>query len=243
MSNGMGLPPDIQEQVNKQEPRRPTAVSPGGIGGRAKGNASTAHQREVAMGRGHDEAIPQPEEEQVDDVQDESELTCPNTLCGVEVQAKWKFCSGCGADILAGNPAKRLGISFTEEDTEDYIFKGYVVRDIPVLRRYTATMRTSQARDLLEVDDFLVNGDWLKDDKGEMKQVSEFLIRQMNAMCVTAMAVQKINGQSIGEDLPSRVEWLQEKGSAFVDILAQKVTLYNRAITDHLKSEDALLGS
>jgi hypothetical protein len=62
-------------------------------------------------------------------------------------------------------------------------------------------------------------------------------------MCITAMAIQKIDGTSIGEDLISRVAWLEERGSAFVDILATRVTLFNRAITEYLRKEDALSGS
>jgi hypothetical protein len=34
-----------------------------------------------------------------------------------------------------------------------------------------------------------------------------------------------------------------ERGSALVDALGQKAILYNRAITDHLKKADTVLGS
>jgi len=234
------LPPDIREQMDKQKSRAGVPTSPGGVGGRVPANAATAHQRQVAMGRGEEEpeqAAPPKEEEKVEEVR------CPEPACGIKAENDWIFCARCGTDLIAGGAAKRLGVTITEDDVQDYLFKGYVVRDIKILGKHVATMRSSQTRDLKEIDSFIMNGDWSKDEKGNEHQVSDFFLRQMNALCITAMAVRKIDGSSIGESLADRVAWMEERGSAFVDMLATKVQLFNRAITEHLKKEDALQGS
>lgn len=220
----------------------PPQASVGGIGGRSPENAATAHQRNVAMGREEEEeeiVTSSPKEE----VEKDKVTTCPNTLCNNKLESSWKFCPRCGDDVGADGAAGKIGIKLDESDLQDYLFKGYVVRDLKILGKHTMTTRSSQAKDLKEIDDHIINGDWQKDEKGAERQVSDFMLRQMNALCLTAMAVQKIDGKSIGEDLETRVAWLEERGSAFVDMLATRVTLFNRAITEYLKKEDALLGS
>jgi hypothetical protein len=240
MSNGESiLPPDIRETMAKQNPP-PPATSVGGIGGRAPENSTTAHQRNVGMGVKEDaaEAVAEaaPEEEVVP-------TTCTNGMCNAKTKAEWAYCAKCGTDQVRGGAGKNIGVTLTEEDIQDYLFKGYVVRDLKILGKHTMTLRSSQAKDLKQIDDYIINGAWQKDEKGEERQVSDFMIRQMNAMCITAMAVQKIDGSSIGNDLNERVAWLEERGSAFVDMIAGRVTLFNRAITEYLRKEDSLLGS
>ena len=243
MANGSILPPDIREEVKKQQPKAGHQVSPGGIGGRARGNAATAHQREVALGR-HEEDLEEPAvQEEASDVHTEESKKCASATCTAELEPQWEYCPRCGADQIRGGAAKKLGIEFSEEDIQDYLFKGYVIRDIKILGKHTATMRSSQAKDLGEIDEVIMNGKWMKTKEGKDKQISDFYLRQMNAMALTAIAVRKVGGQSIGETLEERMDWLQERGSAFVDILAQKVTLFNRALTEYLKEEDSVLGS
>jgi hypothetical protein len=88
-----------------------------------------------------------------------------------------------------------------------------------------------------------MNGDWGKKDDGSERRVSDFYLRQMNALCVTASAVTKVDGESIGDSLEKRLAWMNERGSSFVDIVSQRVTLFNQALTEFLRSEDSILGS
>lgn len=238
MSNGSILPPDIRESMekNKQSPE----ASAGGIGGRVAANATTAHQRNVAMGQDPDD---DPVVSSTKKEEETQPSICPNAACNLETETTWGYCPKCGTDLVKGGTEKRLGIKLDVDDIQDYLFKGFVVRDLKILGKHSMTVRSSQAKDLREIDDFIINGTWLKDEDGNEKQVSDFMIRQMNALCLTAMAVQKVDGKSIGEDLAARVLWIEEKGSAFVDMMATRVTLFNRALTELLKKEDALLGS
>jgi hypothetical protein len=242
MSNdGSGLPQDIREQMENQKPPG-VPQSPGGIGGRAKGNAATAYQRNVAMGQKDDTDEPVTAEADVPEAEETNPI-CPNSICNAKTAGGDNFCARCGTDLITGGAERKLGIKLTEEDLQDYIFKGYVVRDLKVLGKHKITVRSSQASDLGKIDDFIVNGEWSKDKEGNERQVSDFMLRQMNAMCLAAMAIQKFDGTSLGESLGERVAWLEEKGSALVDMFATRVTLYNRAITEYLKKEDSLLGS
>jgi hypothetical protein len=207
---------------------------PAGIGAAAPENARRSRQADVVPESASPAPIAAPE----------NDLTCKSTFCRAVVQADAAFCGKCGFDQLRGGLTKKLGIdAFTEDDVQDYVFRGYVVRDLKVLGKHVVTVRSSQARDLKEINAFIMDGDWSKTSDGKDKSVSEFLLRQMNAISLTAMAIQKMDGQSIGATLVDRVRWLEERGSAFVDLLAQKVSLFNQALTEHLRKEDTLSGS
>jgi hypothetical protein len=227
------MPPDIQEQLDKQRARA-SVPSPAGIGSAAPENV----RRSARPAEPSDEVAASPPSAPAED------LSCKSTFCSAIVPADASYCSKCGFDQLRGGLTKKLGIDpFTEEDVQDYVFRGYVVRDLKVIGKHSVTVRSSQARDLKEIDAFIMNGDWTKTADGKEKSVSEFFLRQMNAISLTAMAIQKVDGQSIGATLVDRVKWLEERGSAFVDLLAQKVSLFNQALTEHLRKEDSLSGS
>jgi len=232
MSNGSLMPPDVQEQLDRQRPRA-AVPPPSGIGAAASENGR--RQRVDAS---------EPSTPAAAIAVEAVDLSCKSTLCRATVPAEASFCAKCGFDQLRGGLTKKLGIGeFTEEDVQDYIFRGYVVRDLKLMGKHMVTLRSSQARDLKEIDAFIMNGEWTKTSDGKDKQISEFFLRQMNAMSLTAMSIQKMDGKSIGESLADRVRWLEERGSALVDMLAQKVSLFNQALTDYLRQEDTLSGS
>ncbi|MFQ5352667.1 MAG: hypothetical protein ACE5D3_06305, partial [Candidatus Binatia bacterium] len=168
---------------------------------------------------------------------------CPNHGCRSDLKDEWNYCAACGHDLLRGGPAKKIGIQFTEEDMHSYLFRGYVVCDLKILGKHKITVKSSQPKDLREIDDHIMNGDWAKNADGEERKISDFYLRQMNALCVTASAVIKVDGESIGDTLAKRLAWMDERGSAFVDLVSQRVSLFNQALTEFLKNEDAVLGS
>lgn len=228
------LPPDIRAKAAQ----RPSGG--GGIGGGAHENAVTAKQREAAM---NPDAVREEEAAAPAAAVDTDLKVCPNARCNKELVQDWNFCSHCGADLLRGGPEKRLGIAWSEEEMHDYIFKGYVVKDLTILGKHKITVKSSQANDMDEIDDYMMNGSWAKHSDGTPRKVSEFYLRQMNSCCVTAASVLKFNGSSIGETLAARVEYLMERGSSFVDIIGQRVVMFNQALGEHLKKADSILGS
>jgi ribosomal protein L40E len=214
------LPPDIQEQVAKRR----------GIGAAAPENNKKPAPEEAPV-----TVAAEPEK---------SDLECKSVFCTATVPADAAFCPKCGHDQLRGGLIKKLGIEpFDDNDIQDYIFRGYVVREIKVMGKHTLTVRSSQAKDLKEIDSFIMNGSWSKGPDGKTLNVSDFFLRQMNALALTAMSVQKVDGQSIGTTLEDRIRWLEERGAAFVDLIAQKTSLFNQALSDHLKKEDSISGS
>lgn len=234
------LPQDVREELAKQE-QRTNAQPSGGIGGAAPENRATAQQRRTAMGEPPVEEEPAAEEKPAEE--EELAKVCPNAVCQIALDDKWRYCASCGHDLVREGALKRLGLTFTEGDVQDYLFKGYIVRELTILGKYKIVARSSQTKDLNDVDDYIMNGDWLKDEKGTEKQVSDFMMRQVNVLCITAMSVQKFDGKSIGEKLVDRIKWFEERGAAFTDLAASKVTLFNQALTDYLKKEDNILGS
>jgi len=232
MSNESIVPPDIREQM--PQPSR------GGIGGGAVENESSSMARESAMSA--TSTTPEPEKKAAPKEKVTEELkACPT--CRKELADAWSFCAACGTDLVRGGAAKRLGIEFGEEDLNAYLFKGFVIRDIPILGKHQITTKSSQPTDLDAIDRYIMNGDWGKTADGAERKVSDFYLRQMNALCVTASAIIKVDGESIGDSLEQRIAWMSERGSAFVDIVSQRVTLFNQALTQFLKDEDTFLGS
>lgn len=235
MSNGIGIPPDIQEQVARGR------SGVGGVGAGAHENAQTARQRELAMG-----VAPPAEEEATEAVADDQapELkVCPNPACGVELNDEWDFCASCGRDLVREGPAKRLGLEFNEEDVQDYIFKGYIVRDLKVLGSHTATTKTSQPSDLDEIDAYIMTGEWSKNEDGSDRKISDFYMRQINSLAFTAAAVLKFDDKSTGATLGDRMKWLMARGSHMADLLSTRVIWFNQAVTAYLEGKDAFPGS
>lgn len=230
--SGSVMPPDIREQMKNAQPRRG-----GGIGAAAPENNASARARD---------AVAEPESEspvaaaaEKDDADDLKECT----RCRTKLDPAWNFCGKCGADLIRGGAAKYLGISFSEDDVHDYLFRGYVIRDVSVFGKFKATLKSSQPSDIKEIDEYVMDGAWRKDKDGKERQISNFFLEQVNTLCMTAACVQKFNGESIGNTLADRMKWMFERGSALVDQLGQKSILFNRAITDHLKKADTVLGS
>lgn len=235
MSNGSMLPPDIQEQVARKKSRV------GGVGAAAHENVDSARKREVAMGVPPEPS--EPTEPEVAEDPDENLLVCPNERCLTTLKDEWDFCAKCGRDLVREGAAKRLGLSFSDEDVQDYIFKGYIVRDLKVLGNHTATAKTSQPTDLHEVDQYIMEGKWAKNEDGSERKVSDFYMRQVNSLAFTAASIQKFDGESIGKTFEERMAWLMARGSALADMLSTRVVWFNQAVTKFLESKDALPGS
>lgn len=232
MSNGVGIPPDIAARMEQQTPR--------GIGGGAPENLKTSTQRGAAMG------VSQPlekEDEPAVEKEEQKEEFCPNKSCGKTVESDWNACPKCKTDLLSGSPSKKLGVKYSEKDLTDYLFKGYIIREVTVLGKHKMTLKSSQPKDLEDIDNYIMNGKWAKGTDGEDRAISDFYMRQVNSMCMTGAALVAFDGNPIGETIEDRVNWLKERGGGFVDILSQRVVLFSQSIAEFLSSEDTVLGS
>lgn len=236
MAISRGLPPDIQERM---------AQPAGGVGGAAAENTKAAIYRQQAL---HPDApVTEPEPEKKPEpkaAESDSDLkVCPNPTCPQKLVREWLFCSRCGSNLLRNGAAKQIGIELTEEDLHDYLFRGYVMRDIKILGKHVATFKSSQPKELREIDDYMMNGSWGKDENGRDRKISEFYMRQLNAMCMAAASIVKLDGEAIGVSFSERIDWMQNRGSAFVDLVSQKAALFNQSVTEFLKDQETVLGS
>ena len=241
MSNGSVVPPDIREQMESRSRRTQEEVVRG-VGVKAAENESTARQRELAMNP--DAVMAKEVRKQLEpELKEEAPTKCKNSMCNAALDPTWKFCSRCGREIADKSAAAKLGITFTEEDLSDYLFKGYVVRELSLLGSHKVTLKSSQPIDMDEIDDYIMNGKWAKNKDGTERKISDFYLRQMNSMCITAASVQKMDNTSIGGTISERIEWLNERGSALVDMVSQRAVWFNQALTEFLNDKDAVLGS
>ena len=193
----------------------------------------------------------------MDGVEEELEATAqeahPETLpepaseacqrCRAPAPQSHNFCAKCGTDLMRGDFAARLGIKFSDTDVEDYVFRGYVARDLKIYGTHKITVKSSQPSDSLDIDEHVMNGEWRKNKDGTEKVISEIGQRDQRMLALTATLVLKLDGKSIGDDHVARIKYLNERGSAFVDLVAQKAMWFNRALTTHLQKADAFEGS
>lgn len=229
------LPPDLRRQLSDKEPRVHR-----GIGGGAKENAAEAAARARAMG------TPAPEPISDEPAGDKREAvpapgTGPCAGCRTPLDTEWNFCAKCGRDLVADrDPVSWLGIKpFTDEEVQEWLFRGFLVRDIPVLGSHKIRVKTSQPSDSKEVDKYFLTGEY-KD-----APISQDLFRQLHMMASVAVSLYSFDGQSIGDKLADRMTWLEGRGSPFVDMLTHRVALFNRAWTTFVQDKDKnrILGS
>jgi hypothetical protein len=232
---GSIIPPDVRANLAKQ-------TRGGGIGGGAPENAGAAQARRMAMDP--TAAAAEAEEAAAPEVDEREELkACPRPTCRITLEDEWNFCAKCGTDLIRGGPAKKLGIEFTDQDLEDYVFKGYVLREVAILGSHKMLLKSAQPKDVAEADNYLMNGAWRKDVAGKERQVTEFFLRQVNQLCITASTIQKMDGQPLGKTFDEKMTWFEERGSAMVDMMGAKVILFNQALTEFLTKADIAKGS
>lgn len=194
--------------------------SAGGIGGAAMENKATAAQRAAIVDPEPESPKPEASEEDAKEKERED-----------------------AADKLIGEAREKLGVTFEEKDLEDYMFRGFVTREVPVLGRYKILVKSQQSKDHGEIDELMMTGDWAKDGEDKDRRVSDFYMTNFNAMCIAASCILKFDGESIGESLKERVAWMNEKGAALIDLLVRKTALFNNAVAAYLQKRDTLQGS
>ena len=233
--NGSLLPPDLRRKMESREAIGP--VPHRGIGGAARENMAEAEARARAFG----DAPPPPASDAPAEAKKEEEPArlehCPG--CKAVVADEWSFCARCGRDLIADrDPVAWLGVTpFTLDDVERYVFKGFIVRDVPLLGKHKLRVKSSQPCDLKDVDKYFMEGEY-KD-----KPLSQDLYNQLHRMATVAASTFSLDDQPIGEKLADKMAWLEERGSAFVDMVTYRVAVFNRAWTRYLEDQNRVLGS
>lgn len=155
--------------------------------------------------------------------------------CGHKADNEANYCPKCGDDLGRRTAKEMLGIELTNEDLDEYIFKGFLLKTVKCLGK-NMTMRSSLADDHRKINDFLMK-EW-----GE-KQVTQEFWENLKGTAAIALAIEAFDGKPIGDSVKDRVAWLLERGSAMTDLVTTKVVLYNRALTDWIQDKDLFLAS
>lgn len=224
------LPPDLRRHIQDRE----TARAHRGVGGAAKENAVESAARAAAMGL---PAAAEPDASASAGSEAPS-VTAPDTRqcagCRAALDTEWNFCAKCGRDLVADrDPVTWLGIKpFCDEEVQEWLFRGYIVRDLTVLGTHKIRVKTSQPADAKEVDKYFLKGEY-KDEP-----LSQDLFRQLHMMASVAVSLYSFDDKSIGEKLGDRMTWLEGRGSPFVDMVTHRVALFNRAWTAFVQDKD-----
>lgn len=166
-----------------------------------------------------------------DDQTDEAEVT-PCMGCAQPVSQEWIHCAYCGAFLYQGNPAKAIGIEITEEDIGEYLFKGYLVKDVELTHGKKATFKTLIPKEGYAIEDTVM--EMFKDKDATQNRYSNTY-----ALVNLSYGWMRFDGQSLGDTPEKRLQHLQEAiGIHLLDIASKKWNLFNRAVTAMLEQPD-----
>ena len=166
-----------------------------------------------------------------------SEKDGPCPACELPVKAEHIFCPTCGIELGRSGVGKALGVEFSDEDISEYLFKGYMVKDIPIFKGKMATMKTLLPRESNAAEDTIMahfkgkdatNGQWAN----------------VNALVHLSHAWVKFDGQSLGETPEARYERLESSiGVHLIDIASKKWSLFNKAVIALLEDPNVIKNS
>jgi hypothetical protein len=162
------------------------------------------------------------------------ETGIPCSSCGADVQEDHLFCSMCGLEQGRKDVIKALGVELTEEDLSEYIFKGYLVKDIPLVHGKMGTFKTLLPIEANACEDAIT-------DRFKDKDATNTQWTNVYAQMYLSYGWIKFDGNSLGETPEKRSEFIDKSiGVHLLDIASKKWSLFNRAIAALLEDPDAL---
>lgn len=153
---------------------------------------------------------------------------CPR--CKVGTVEDQNFCPVCGLDNKRQRAADALGIKITDEDVQDYLFKGHIVKSIPLLDKHTLTFKTSQSREVDEADK-------LTEKHFDGRRPTDIEWLSYRSKVLVAFGWVKMNGASIGNTAAERLEYIDNHGSQLLELVAKKYKLFTDAIAEVLSGD------
>jgi hypothetical protein len=120
------------------------------------------------------------------------------------------------------NPETLLGIKITEEDIDEYLFKGYITKEIVVIpNKFVITLRSLSSKDLTEINLKFENA--IHRETEEKKILMSERANHYRSLLLLSHALRAVNGENIGNNPDARFEYLSNLGQV----------LFNRIIRDH----------
>jgi hypothetical protein len=226
MASVEDLPADLREQVvpavalGSSAPRQ----KPGGgtfIGGKAREYAASP-------------AAPPTPPEVPDDLKvgpaEEKKPAAPCPRCTKEMGEGANFCAACGLDLKRRRAADELGVAITDDEIDDYLFKGHIVKAVPLFGKHVATFKSVQAG---EVD----QADQITTKYFEEKKPTDLEWINYRSKVLISFGWMKLDGKPLGDSPEKRLAWIQNAGNHLVELAGKKLQLLNGAIAELLNGD------
>lgn len=198
------------------------------IGGKSKQfqGATRSVPEEVRMAPAPDVPV------KVEDVPEEDQERC--SACDGLVEDAHLFCPTCGLDLTRKDVASALSIKLTDDDIGEYLFKGYLVKEVPLIKGKMATFKTLTPAEANAAEEAVTK--LFKDRDATNAQLAN-----VYAQVYLSYGWVKFDGASLGDTPESRKEFIDNKvGVHLVDMASKKWNLFNRAISAMLEDPDVL---
>lgn len=225
----------VMPGVVNANPGTPTQLPNGKhfIGGRSPqfGNKAVSSQVPNAYENNEQKQEVRPEPES-DPEKSADELQC--IACGSDVKSSDAYCSSCGADQNRGDLSAALGVKLGEDDLSEYLFKGYLVKEVPLIKGHKALFKTLTPVESNKVEETVLS---LFKDKDPTND------QWMNTRVISYLSYGwiKFDGTSLGETPEDRMEHLNKSvGVHLVDLASKKWNLLNRAVSSMLEEPNII---
>lgn len=153
---------------------------------------------------------------------------CPR--CKVSTIEDHNFCFNCGFDNKKRGAADTLGIKITDDDVQDYLFKGHIVKGVPFLEKHVLTFKTSQSKEVDEADE-------LTEKHFADRRPSDLEWLNYRSKVLIAFGWMKLDGTSIGNSPKERLDYIQSHGSQLLELVGKKYKLFTDAVAEVLNGD------
>lgn len=179
-----------------------------------------------AVGAIPDEAKPEPEEP------DKELSTC--SRCSFAVPDGAVFCPACGMELDRHGLAKALGITLDEKDLSDYLFQGYLVKEVPLVHGKMALFKTLLPSESEKIEQMMM-------ERFGNDQVTNKLWVNAYSIITLSYGWVKFDDTGFGDTPEKRFEHIQERtGAHLVDLASLKWNQFNRAVGAMLEDPEAI---
>ena len=220
MASVEDLPPDLRGRIGT----KPIAPLTGPSGRPFIGSATTEYQGKAPESDRLADAVSAPSQPKAD----KTLKTCPR--CKVSTIEDNNFCFNCGFDNKKQKACDALGIKITDEDVQDYLFKGHIVKSVPLVGDHVLTFKTSQSREVDEADE-------LTEKHFKDRRPSDIEWLNYRSKILIAFGWMKLDGASIGGSAKERLEYIQGHGSQLLEMVGRKYKLFTDAIAEVLNGD------
>jgi len=151
------------------------------------------------------------------------------SACGDTNEPDSSFCSSCGTELGIKGIEESLGVEFTDDDISEYLFKGYIAKEIPLFRDKMAVMKTLLPKEASAAEDFVVA-------HFQGKEATQSQWSNVDALTYLSFGWTKFDGNSLGGTQGERYATIEGTiGVHLLDIASKKWSLLNRAVTELLE--------